>query len=126
MGWRYFNPNPSNIDTGDCVIRALCLAFGRDWETTYMSVCMKGYEMHKMPSNNAVWGDYLKDNGFKRYIIPNECPECYRIKDFCVDHPNGLYILATGSHVVTVVDGFYYDSWDSGNLIPIYFWMKEI
>lgn len=81
--------------------------------------------MHDMPSSNSVWGSYLKENGFKRYIIPNECPNCYTIKDFCSDYPIGLYILATGSHVVTVIDGDYYDSWDSGKEIPIYFFKKE-
>lgn len=125
MGWKYFNPNPSESYVGDCVIRALALAFDRDWESTYLSLAMQGYSMHDMPSSNTVWGSYLRANGFRRYIIPNECPDCYRVKDFCIDHPKGLYILATGTHVVTVIDGYYYDSWDSGNEIPIYYWVKE-
>lgn len=123
--WRYYNPNPEHNDTGDCVIRALSLAFGTDWETTFLNVAMKGYEMHKMPSNNAVWDAYLRHNGFKRYILPNDCPDCYRIKNFCMDNPTGVYILATGSHVVTVIDGNYYDTWDSGNEVAIYFYKKE-
>ena len=57
--------------------------------------------MGDMPSSNAVWGSYLYDHGFRRQIIPNECPECYTIADFCLDHPFGLYVLATGTHVVT-------------------------
>ena len=28
-------------------------------------------------------------------------------------------------HVVTVQDGKYYDTWDSGNEIPVYYWEKE-
>ena len=58
--------------------------------------------------------------------MPNMCPPCYTVKDFCKDHPVGTYILATGSHVVTVVDGNYYDTWDSGTEVPIYYWKKEI
>lgn len=32
-------------------------------------------------------------------------------------------ILIDG-HVVCVQDGYYYDSWDSGNEIPIYYWER--
>jgi hypothetical protein len=27
------------------------------------------------------------------------------LKDFCYDNPEGIYILATGSHVVCAIDG---------------------
>ena len=78
--------------------------------------------MSDMPSSNHVWGAYLMSKGFERHIIPNTCPDCYTVKDFCEEHPEGTYILATGSHVVAVIDGDYYDTWDSGDEIPIYFW----
>jgi hypothetical protein len=77
-----------------------------------------------MMDANHVWGEFLFENGFRRYIIPNECPTCYTIRDFCRDYPKGEYILATGSHVVAVVDGDYYDSWDSGDEVPIYYWRR--
>ena len=121
-----FNPNPIGSNVGDCVIRALSLATGEDWETTYLDLCKLGLEMHDMPSANYVWGTYLKERGFIREVIPNTCPSCYSVKDFCIDNPVGLFVLATGSHVVTVLNGNYYDSWDSGNEIPIYVWRKEI
>lgn len=82
--------------------------------------------MKDMPSSNAVWGEYLKRNGFTRHIIPDTCPSCYTVGAFCEDHPYGAYMLATGTHVVAVIDGNYIDTWDSGNEIPIYYWKKEI
>ena len=33
-------------------------------------------------------------------------------------------MLGFGNHVATVVDGILYDSWDSSNEIPQYFWHK--
>lgn len=125
MYWKYYNPNPDKNLVGDCTIRAISLATGKDWESTYMGIAMVGYELHDMPSSNAVWGAYLRKNGFDRYIIPNECPNCYTVEDFCRDNPYGLYVLATGIHVVTVIDGNYYDTWDSGKEIPIYYFKKE-
>ena len=97
-----------------------------DWDKIYMDIAIQGYMLHDMPSANFVWGAYLYDNGYRRYIIPNTCPDCYTVIDFCKDYPQGKYLLATGSHVVAVQDGNYYDAWDSGYEVPIYYWQKEV
>lgn len=122
----HYNPNPSKNLVGDCVIRAISKITNNDWIDTYIAIVVKGLEMHDMPSSNSVWGAYLYDQGFRRYIIPNTCPDCYSVKDFCEDNPKGEFMLATGTHVIAVEDGNYYDTWDSGNEIPIYYWRKEI
>lgn len=90
-----------------------------------MNMALQGFMMHDMPSSNAVWGAFLRKNGFQRRTIPNTCPDCYTVKDFTRDYPFGEYLLATGTHVVAVKDGNYFDTWDSGNEIPIYYWQKE-
>ena len=81
--------------------------------------------MADMPSANAVWGAYLSRRGFKRGIVSESCPVCYTVADFAAEHPHGVYVLALGSHVVTVVDGNYFDTWDSGQEIPLYFWERS-
>lgn len=125
MGYIYFNPNPTNQLVSDCVIRAISKLTNEDWETVYVGVTSMGFEMFDMPSSNRVWGEYLKSKGYERLVIPNTCPDCYTIRDFCIDHKKGKYLLATGVHVVAVIDGNYYDTWDSGGEIPIYYWRKE-
>jgi hypothetical protein len=77
-----------------------------------------------MPSENPVWDAYLRSKGFQREVIPNTCPDCYTVKDFCNDHKSGIYVLGTGNHVVAVVDGNYIDDWDSGNEVPLFVWSK--
>lgn len=121
----YYNPNPHGSNVGDCVIRAISKVLCQDWDTTYLDLVLVGYNLKDMPSANYIWGTYLRERGFNRYAIPNTCPDCYSVKHFCLDHPNGTYVLATGSHVIAVIDGDYYDSWDSGNEVPAYLFMKE-
>lgn len=119
------NLNPSGKRTGDCVVRAIAYATGSTWERTYIELIMEGYEEHDMPSSNAVWDRYLRKKGFERRLIPNTCPMCYTVKDFCKDHPNGMYVLATGTHVLAVEKGDYYDTWDSGDEVPIYYYVRR-
>jgi hypothetical protein len=123
--WKFCNVNPKANLVGDCVVRAVSLATEQTWDGAYIAIVTVGYDMKDMPSSNAVWGSYLRQRGFRRYVIPNECPDCYTIEDFCEEHPKGIFVLATGTHAVTVIDGDYYDTWDSGKEIPIYYFKKE-
>lgn len=124
MSYVYFNPNPSGKRVGDCVIRAISKLTNKDWETTYIGIAITGYKLFDMPSSNAVWASYLSKLGYRRFVIPDNVGN-YTVRDFCIDNPVGKFLLATGGHVVTVIDGNYYDAWDSGNEIPICFWTKE-
>ncbi len=123
--YKKFNINPCGKSVGDCTIRAISLALDQTWETTYIDLCVQGYKMCDMPSANSVWGAYLKRKGFKRNSFPEHLPEDYSVSDFCADNPCGTYILACSGHVVTVVDGIYYDAWNSGSEVPIYYWERR-
>jgi len=123
--WKFFNPNPVSRNVGDCSIRAVSAALGIDWETAFALVSNNAYQMGDMPSSNAVFGSVLRQHGFKRHIIPNTCPDCYSIGQFAADHPDGVYVVGTGNHVVTVKDGWILDTWDSSNEIPVYYWSLD-
>lgn len=121
----YYNPNPARLSTGDCVIRAICKLLRKRWLDVYFGVCVQGALMFRMPSTNSVWGEYLRNKGFVKMALPNTCPKCYSVKDFCRDHPFGKYILMINGHVVAVENGDYYDTWDSGDEVPLFYWRKE-
>lgn len=124
MAFKNYNPNPYNNLVIDCTVRAISKATGQSWDETYIGLAVEGYAIKDMSNSNRVWGQYVKRLGFKKFSLPNTCPDCYTVKQFCVDYPRGTFILATGNHVVTVVNGDYYDTWDSGDEIPVYFWTK--
>ena len=122
--YKEYNPNPLHQRVGDCTVRALSRATNKDWDGAFAGLVAKAYELKDMPSSNSVWGAYLRDEGFHRDIMPDTCPDCYTVREFARDHPKGVYILALKSHVVAVVDGDWYDSWDSGDEVPLYYWRK--
>ena len=110
------------MNVEDCAIRAVSVALNVTWDEAFDMVAQMAKAMGTMPHSNAAWGAVLRQNGFTRKIIPNTCPDCYTIMDFCQEHPEGIYVLGTGTHAVTAIDGNYIDSWDSGNEIPVYYW----
>lgn len=125
MAWRKYNNNPAGRVVGDCAVRAVSVALGVDWETAYLMIAEAGFQMADMPSSNGVWGAVLRQNGFYRKGIDNQCPDCYTAADFAREHPRGVYVLGFGNHVATVIDGDIYDSWDSSQEIPQYYWHKK-
>ena len=120
--WIRCNPNPLGKQTSDCVVRAIAIATEQSWKRTYQELCDLGEIEAEMPNANAVWGLYLKQRGGRQFLLPESCPQCITVRAFCEKYPEGIYVIGTGSHAVAVMDGDYYDSWDSGNEIPSYFW----
>lgn len=124
--WIRFNPNPVGNRVEDCAQRAISAALDVDWDTASDLIYEMAKGMGTTTHDDAAWGAVLRRAGFVRAVIPNRCPDCYTVADFCRDHPRGVYVLKLSGHVATVIDGHVYDTWDSSGEIPTYYWyMKE-
>lgn len=123
--WQLYNPNPAGRSVGDCAVRAVSVALGIDWEQAYILIAAAGFSMGDMPSSNSVWGAVLRQHGFSRYNLPDNCPDCFTAADFVRDHPQGVYVLGFGNHVATAKDGVIYDAWNSSNEIIQYVWYRK-
>ncbi len=132
--WIKYNPNPKRNTTDDCTIRALARATCRDWDEpeswdrVYAALCEIGFYHKFMPSTDYIWNIYLSEHGFVRRWVDTRGYDDYTVRDFCRDHPYGVYVLcmpAKMGHVVCAVDGQYYDNWDSGDEVPTYYWERE-
>lgn len=126
------NENPFGFKTGDCVVRSISTALNYNWYMVHDELCFLSRKIGDMPSSNRVWKQYLRNKGCTEYIAQNECPNCLTVEQFCKAHPKGRYILSTvayskardnivvtGTHLLAVIDGDYYDTWDSGNDVPL-------
>ena len=124
MGYIRYNSNPCGKNTADCTVRALSTLFGEEWDSIYLQLCLLGLSMCEMPSQKAVIHEFMRQNGYERHIIPDTYPACYTVEDFTKDHPHGSYLLATDSHVIPVISGFFVDSWNSAQEYPLFSWSK--
>ena len=125
MSWIYCNPNLKRRTAGDCVVRGLAIVFDMTWDEAYDEIVAQGKREGEMPSTNMVLDSYMHLQGFTKYLLPATCPHCYTIADFAYEHPYDTYLVGTGTHVVAVIDGNYYDTWDSGGETPIYYWTRN-
>lgn len=126
MAYIQFNKNPIQRVVGDCVVRAIATAENIRWEDAYNELCILGFQMCDMPNSNEVWGAYMRKHGYTRFIIPDSCPDCYSVEEFCMDYPHGIYVVGTGTHAIAIIDGDYYDIWDCGQEVPVYAWKKGV
>lgn len=123
---RYYNPNPLKKETSDCVVRALCKATGKGWEDVYKGLCEVGFDLKVMPSSDEAWIKYLENEGFKRVALPvKKGQRRMRVNDFAKKNKKGTFILRVANHIVTCVDGYYYDLWDSADSAVYAYFTKE-
>lgn len=80
--------------------------------------------MADMPSADRVWWELLRQYGFTQHRMIDQCPNCYTVEDFAVDHPRGIYVLGPPEHAVAIRDGDWWDSWNSGGTVPTYFFRR--
>lgn len=90
-----------------------------------MRLTIQGFSDKSPLVDDKVWGQYLRDNGFKVRPLPDTCPNCYTVREFAQDHPSGRYLLKTYDHVVPVINGDYYDTVDTGDDVPIYYYERS-
>ena len=113
--WVKYQPNPKNNNTGDCSIRAYCKAEGLEWDDAYDMATKLGKEMSMICDDHKVVDKILTENFGYKYIKGEKGAKKKTVNEFAIEHPKGKYVLWVHAHVVTLIDGYYYDSWDSGN-----------
>ena len=116
-----YNANTRGKSVGDCVKRALTVAYSMDYDQV-------AAELNQINRNLYHW-----EEGYSHYNVYNKFIERrgdhfekgdknQTVVEFCEQHPSGVYLLQVGktptsgsSHLLAVVDGDFYDSWDSSN-----------
>lgn len=114
--WKKYNPNPDKKNVGDCSLRAYCAVFNIEWGDAFDEASCVAKANSLMMDTHKTCEIVMKNHG---YVIDEEFKKSKRkdltVNEFAMTHPYGRYFLNTHGHLVAVVDGEYYDSWDSGD-----------
>ena len=119
--FQYYQPNKMDLKDkyGDCTIRALSKALGITWLEAFdamIPICRENQLSNIFDCPSVKRATLLQRLGFIYQGVSNK-KGCKRptVDGFAKDHPNGIYIASVANHVVAVVDGKYFDTWDSGS-----------
>lgn len=116
----YYQPNEKDAkdEYGDCTIRALSKVLDISWIEAFdltIPICREEQVPNIFFAPARIRNKMVESLGFKYYPISNKKgTKRPTIEEFAQDHPHGRYICNVANHEVAVVDGRYYDTWDSG------------
>ena len=112
---KVYNANPKKRKTTDCVIRALSVASGKDYETVFRELVDIAIKTGYMINEKHCYDKWLENNGFEKMPQPRHHDGTkYLVGD--VDkllHFNEYKcVVSMANHVSCVVDNKLIDIWD--------------
>lgn len=118
----FYNPNPNQRfkkdgtpmkwHGTDCTVRSLAKALNISWLQAFQMLCEEATKQLMTYDDIKVLRKVWEHQGFmKGEPLTGTKPT---INEFCAAHKKGTYILSLSGHVVTIVDGKIYDTWDCG------------
>ena len=116
----YYQPNDKDIKdkVGDCQIRALSKVLDRTWLETFdliTPICRERQTMDIFSCDLNKTKESMQTLGFQYTGISNKKgSKRPTVDSFAKTHKDGRYIASLANHVVAIVDGKYYDTWDCG------------
>jgi len=116
--WKEFNPNPKERNIGDCTLRSYCAAFGISWDKAFdiaSKVAKENSSMIQYVADKVLVEEFncVVDEKYNKKTVKSK--DRIKVNEFALSHPYGTYILHVPKHQVTVINGEYWDSWDSGD-----------
>lgn len=123
----YYNPNPKKLLTGDCVIRAYCKAFDTEWENALLASTFFAIKDCQVFNDNKAVQAFLESLGCIRHKVVVKKGSKRPTPDSLArsrENKGKTLVCSVAGHIVTVREGKYYDTWDSGSK-GIY-WFYEV
>lgn len=103
-----YNANPKNKNTSDCVIRAITVLTGKDWDTVFDELVPYAHKHKCLINNDSAYENYLKDIGYVRMKQPKHADNTkYTGSDLVMFMRNHGFtrpvMMSIGAHHVSVI-----------------------
>ena len=107
------NVNPKNRKTGDCVIRALTVATGKDYNEIYKELFDISLKTGYILNEKRVEDKLLEKYGFIKHKQPRKVDGSkFTIGEIDKLVNNGVVVIRCAHHLTAVLDGCLIDTWD--------------
>ena len=124
--FQYYNANPKNKHTTDCVVRAICTALDQSYNQTVKELSELWMETGLQMSDVKCYGKYLESKGFMKHKQPRKPDNTkYTGKEFVKIFDGVCVAHLGGNHVVCIKSGKVLDIWDSTEGCIGNYWARE-
>ena len=129
--YHFYNENPKNKRSGDCVFRAISLATEIDWDTVLDNLVSYAHKYKQSPNEKRCYEKYLKDNGWVKMSQPRKDDGTkYTGKEFCrllkkTGASRRIVAHIGAHHLIAVIDYKIWDIWDSSDGCVGNYWVKQ-
>lgn len=125
-----YNANIRSKNVGDCVKRAISLAYNKPYSEVEKDLNAKKREYGASAWNvPSIFEKVMNDYSNGKLIKMTEYDQHTSVEEFAEAHSDGVYIVLCGktykdvSHMCVVMNGDVYDSWNSLNYIVIRYYL---
>jgi hypothetical protein len=130
--FNFYNANPKNRITGDCVIRALCTAMNEPYDIVYRELFEFSMKTKYMLNDKKCYEKWLESKGWVKKAQPRKSDNtkytgkefCKEIQEYTFNYPSRIIAKIGGHHIVSIIDGRVWDIWDSTNGCIGNYWVK--
>lgn len=114
--FQFYNLNPKNKITDDCVIRSIAAAEGRKWDDVLLDLTHCAIQTGYITTAVENYSYYLKHHGWAKCKIPkNTNGKRYKAYEFAKIY-DGCCLAHVGKyHMSYLSDHTWYDVWDCTN-----------
>ena len=122
--FHYYNANPKNRITTDCVIRALSRGMNKPYNEVVMELALLQCETGYDDGDKKLYDTYLKNNGWTKHKQPRKWDNtkytgkewCLKLRedyDWTLGKSQNMIANIGGHHVVAIIDAKVNDIWNS-------------
>ena len=124
--FKFFNNNPKNKITSDCVIRAIALAEDKAWQTVLQELADLSIKTGLMINDVKLFEKYLEENNWKKNKQMKKVNNTkYSGNEFCKMFATQTIIANIGTHHTTCIkNGKVHDIWDCTSGAIGNYWTK--
>lgn len=109
--YRYYNANPKQLLTDDCVLRAISSAEGISWNECQRKLSYYSGE-EGMLLNDAIFVEKYLD---ERY--PRKCYNDMTVGEFAKNCPKGNFVVTMKGHITAIINNVVVDTFDCSDRI---------
>ena len=130
--FHYYNANPKNKITGDCVVRAISVALYQTYEETYQELFLYSLKTGYMLNDKKNYEKYLASKGWLKKAQPKHpltgnkytgVEFCLHVQECTFDFSSRMLAHIGGHHIVAIVNGRVWDTWNSTGYCVGNYWV---